>query len=68
MYLYLNPLEIGIKKKTSFDFFLSSHWLLGWLDFVWVSEGLPSSGGLQLSPLNASELCHMVLSVFVLIL
>lgn len=25
MYLYLNPLEIGIKKKFSFDFFLSSH-------------------------------------------
>lgn len=23
MYLYLNPLEIGIKKKISFDFFLS---------------------------------------------
>lgn len=25
MYLYLNPLEIGIKKKFSYDFFLSSH-------------------------------------------
>lgn len=67
MYLYLNPLEIEIKKNFPL-IFLSSHWLLGWLDFVWVSEGLPSSGGLQLSPLNASELCHMVLSVFVLIL
>lgn len=46
MYLYLNFLEIGIKKKFFFDIFLSSYWLLGWFDFVWVFEGLLSLGGL----------------------
>lgn len=52
--MYLNPFEIGIKNIFPSIFFKAVIGSCGWLDFAWVSEGLPSSGGLQLNPLNAS--------------